>query len=418
MTPSPDQPAVIAYVASQLPKRSETFVYREVLGLRARGRDVVAVSVRPPESDLGDPALDLLAADAVVVYDGRMVFDGLIQAIRSPLALLRGLTDAMLGLGLSLNQRGKVVVQTLGGLALARRLRSQGVTHLHAHMAHVPTTIAMVAAHALGVPFSFTGHAADLFRDRQLLEPKLTRAAFAACISHWHRRWYRQIDGRLCDYRLPIVRCGVDVDDFRPTPEPDGPLGILAVGRLVPKKGFDVLLEAWAGVVGEWASSTTAEPPTLTLVGDGPEADALSEQARRLGIEDTVHMVGAESNAKVHARMAGCAAFVLPCRPAGDGDRDGIPVVLMEAMACGKPVISGDLHAIRELVSDNETGCLVPPGYADSLKDALTGLLTDADRRHRLGEAGRQRVVDEFSQGVNLDRLEAAFAEAGANHHG
>ncbi len=413
MARTPDNPSVIAYVASQLPKRSETFVYREVLGLRGRGRKVVSASVRPPEEELGDAKLDALAAEAVVVYGSGFAVAGLLEALRSPGALCRGAADAVLGRGLSFSQRGKTLVQTLGGLALARRLRGLGVTHLHAHMAHVPTTIAMVAAHALGVPFSFTGHAADLFRDQQLVEPKLRRARFVSCISYWHRAYYRELVPGLPEDRLPVIRCGVDIDDFVPTPERPGAPEVLAVGRLVAKKGFDVLLEAWAGGVADARSSGSAEEPMLTLIGDGPEEESLSAQVKRLGLEDSVRMVGGLPNPKVREYMAGCAAFVLPCRPASDGDRDGIPVVLMEAMACGKPVISGDLPAIRELVEDDHTGMLVPTGDVAALKVALSGLLDDETLRRRLGDSGRGRVVEEFSLDTNLGRLEAVFDAPG-----
>ncbi|MEM1445444.1 MAG: glycosyltransferase [Planctomycetota bacterium] len=442
----------LAYVGAVLPKRSETFVYREMLGLRERGHDVLAVSLRttPREEFADDETLKALAAEAVVVYRRGFVARGLTEALRHPLRATRAkwrlFTAALQSGDLGLREWVRFPVQLLGGLALASDLRQRGVQHLHAHMAHSPTTIAMVAADALGAPFSFTGHAADLFRDRALLKAKLRRAAFVACISEWHRGWYRDVEAELSDAQLPVVRCGVDLDAFAPDEPTSDERGlrepvVLAVGRLVPKKGFDVLLRAWATWLqnhGFVAAATTdsdkratahreqpatrstggVSGPICVIMGDGPEADALRALAQDLRIGDHVQFTGAANQRQVRAAMRGCDVFTLPCQPARDGDRDGIPVVLMEAMACGKPVIGGDLPAIRELLSDNSGARRVPPGNEVMLLAALEELLQNSETRKEAGRLGRTRVAEEFSARVNLDRLEAAFARSteGAAH--
>ena len=404
----------IVYVGAQLPKRSETFVYRELLELRRRGRAVLAASVNAPERGLGDVALDQLADEAVVVYGGGagLLTDALVQVLTAPVrsvaTLVRGLCDAVLGRDVAFKRRPKVLVQCVAGLVLARRLRRRGVDvcHLHAHMAHVPATVAMYAAMALGVTWSFTGHAVDLFEQRTLLPAKLRRAAFVACISHWHRRWYRALVD-LPDERAPIVRCGVDVAQFRPRPapveEPGGCRHVLAVGRLVPKKGFDVLIKAARILLDNevWAR--------VTIVGDGPERDELIELRDELNLAGDVELPGAFDNAKVRAMMNDADVVVLPCQVDEGGDRDGIPVVLMEAMACGRCVITGDLPTIRELVEDGVNGYRVTPGDSDALAEAMTRALESPTRRRQMGEAGRQRVEQEFALGPNVARLERAF---------
>lgn len=393
----------ILYVGSILPKRSETFVYREVLGLRKRGVQVSVASVNAPERHLGDPQLDQLADEAIHVYGhgigGKLRVLG--ESMRRhpvKLKLPAGIFEAGMGYW------SKYFLQWDAGEALAHRVRDRGITHVHAHMAHVPTTVAMSCAASLGVPFSFTGHAADLFRDRTALKTKLKNAAFVSCISGWHREFYRGLvpGAALTDTQLPVIRCGVDMAEFSPVDAEAG-RGILAVGRLVPKKGFDVLIRALAGV------------PTdvrLKLVGDGPEEAALKALAAEVGVADRVEFLGAKSNDEVRELMGQTALFVLPCQQAADGDRDGIPVVLMEAMARNVCVVSGDLPTIRELVADNKTGVMVPPGAVDELSGAIVRLLGDDELRGRLADAGRGRVAEEFSLSVNLDRLEAAFARA------
>ncbi len=385
----------ILYVGAVLPKRSETFVYREVLGLRERGVRVSVASVHPPEQGLDDPALQELAGEAVPVYgEGlggkyKAWADACKQSLwRPPI----GITETRVGYW------PKYQLQCDGGHALARRVRDHGITHVHAHMAHVPTTVAMHTAKALGVPFSFTGHAADLFRDRSALKTKLKRAAFVACISHWHRGFYNGLVPR-DDSAYPVVRCGVDIDRFVPGDQAERS-GLLTVGRLVRKKGFDLLIDAMAA-----CSSDTR----LTIVGDGPERSALQTQIEASRLTDRVELVGAKANHEVRAMMQRASGFVLPCRVAEDGDRDGIPVVLMEAMASGLAVISGDIVTIRELVEHDATGLMVAPGSVDELTAAVDRLQADTGLAQRLALAGRQRVVDEFSQSANLERLCGAF---------
>ncbi|MEM1213558.1 MAG: glycosyltransferase family 4 protein [Planctomycetota bacterium] len=408
------QPAHILYLASQLPKRSETFVYREVLGLRRLGVRVSTASLYAPDTDLGDPTLDALAAETHVVYGsgirGKLAVyrDAFRQSlIRPP----KGLTEAPPLYWM------KHLFQWEAGYALAYRMRQTrlpGVTHVHAHFAHTPATVALACATALGVPFSFTGHAADLFRDGHALRTKLRRAAFVSCISDWHRGWYREAapDLELPDAKLPVIRCGVDVDAFTPTEKPhaeDAPLRLLAVGRLVPKKGFDVLLHAVAKLHEQMQRPVCC----VHLIGDGPESSTLHALRKQLQLQDHVTLAGAASNDAVRAAMADADAFVLPCKidPNG-GDKDGIPVVLMEAMASGLPAVSGDLPAIRELITPNATGLMCKPGDADDLCSVLRRMVEDAELRARLATAGRERVLDEFALTPNLRRIMQAFHAA------
>jgi glycosyltransferase involved in cell wall biosynthesis len=402
----------ILYVGGRLPARSETFVYREVFALRERGLDVVTASVHGPEQDLGEARLDDLAREGLPVYGtgaARMLADAaretLARPIRAAATLALGGADAIGAGDVPLAGRPKVLWQCLAGLALARRARGLGIDHVHAHMAHVPATIAMYAARQLGARFSMTPHAVDIFRDRALLARKLRRAAFVCCISRWHRDVYRGITAR-DDDAYPIVRCGVDVAAFREDGEQGGDISILAVGRLVPKKGFDTLVEAVA------ALADGRDGITCDVAGDGPEAARLRDLAASLGVAQRVTMHGARDNAWVRQRMGRGGVFALPCRIDRDGDRDGIPVVLMEAMASGCSVVAGDLPSIRELVIPDETGLIVPSDDPAALRDAIERLLDDGNLRDRLASAARSHVAAEFSLDVNADRLLEVFHRA------
>lgn len=396
----------VLYLSSVLPKRSETFVYKELLGLRRLGVEVGAASLYAPEAGLGDDELDRLAAETVTVYPGgpgRLLRDALAFAVRHPARAAAVSTlakwDALSASDVPIAGRPKIVYQALAGLALARRVEAAGFTHMHVHMAHAAATVGMYAARALGIPFSFTGHAADLFRERCLLAQKLRRAAFVACISEWHRQWYRAIVDRPDD-AYPVIRCGVDVPGkVAPSRSGSEEICLAGLGRLVPKKGFDILIGACRALADGGARFL------CTIAGDGPERARLEQLSAGL----PVRFAGTVANRDVPELMRATDIFILPCRVSGDGDRDGIPVVLMEAMAQGVCAVSGDLPAIRELVRDGVGGCLVPPGDTEALAACLGRLIDDAPLRSRLAQGGRARVEEEFSSEKNLGRMRDAL---------
>ncbi|MGP1271821.1 MAG: glycosyltransferase family 4 protein [Phycisphaerales bacterium] len=408
-----DRKGPILYVAGELPKLSETFVYREVQGMRRRGVAVVTATVHDPRPGFADEDLKRMAANVIRIYGpgkGAVMLDVLRSLRRAPLRTLgtvgRGLVDAAAARRLGFGRRLKTIWQCLAGVALAYRVRGKDCTHVHAHFAHVPATIAMHTARQLGVGFSFTGHANDLFRERTLLEQKLRRASFVACISEWHREWYREIVP-VADRAAPVIRCGVDTEEFTAGQKRD-PTLIVGVGRLVEKKGFDTLVEA-CGLLRDRGVRFRCE-----IVGDGPELSALGDRIDRLGLVGIVGLAGARPNDVVRGLVRNAGVFCLPCRDDSEGDRDGIPVALMEAMSCGVATVAGDLPAVRELIADDGMGRLVPPGDAEALAVVLRAILTDESLRASLGEGGRAQIEREFSQAINCARLEAAFEQAGA----
>jgi glycosyltransferase involved in cell wall biosynthesis len=393
-TASPASRPAIAYVGSPLPQRSQTFVYREMLGLRSRGWTTIPVTVGPPET--GDAELDALAAEAVQVYTPQTALALVPGLLARPGQALRAVRDALSADLSGPVARIKFLFQAWMGLATAWRLRGRGIAHVHAHLANIPATVGLYLARGLGVGFSFTGHAADLFVYRGALAFKLAEADFAACISHWHRGFYDGIEPAPQAER-PIIRCSVALPvEIRPEGQ-----DIVAVGRLISKKGFDLLVRAFARI----------DRPGLRLkiAGGGPDHDELVALAGELGVAERIDFLGSTPHADCLELIRGAGIFAIPCRTSPTGDRDGIPVVLMEAMAAGRPVIAGRLESIAELVEDGTSGLLVPPDDVDALADALAKLVDDPAARARMGLAGRARVEEEFSDAINWDRLEAAL---------
>jgi len=397
----------IAVLAGVYPKTSETFVKREMDGLASAGWSVVRAGLRGPVS--GE------AAGVSYVYGdaGRLWGGALAEVVTHPLRAMRtvgrAIGDAIApGEALALKARLLLVGQAIAACRLARVLRHQRVDHVHCHFAHAPTTVGMYAALQLGVPFSFVGHANDLFQRRALLRRKLERAAFVSCISAWHRELYRTIAAR---GRYAVIRCGIDTDGWQPRPAGHAtrdatPTRVITVGRLVEKKGIDHLIRALASVAHDGGDVT------LTVIGDGPMADELHRFADGLGVSDRVGFAGEQDNEAVRERLAEADVFALPCRQDKAGDRDGIPVVLMEAMACGLPVVAGDLPTMHELITHDRDGLLVDGTDPDDIARALHRLTGDPALRDRLAEAGRRRVVEEFSLKVNIARLDAELSRA------
>ena len=406
----------IAYISSRLPSVSETFVYREVRALRERGWDVHVVALRGDDEPLHRGLADLCLGRIVLLGSGvwRSLLSGLVESIGHPLRTLVTLALAvrdclMPGEVTPFAERAKTLLRALMGICLAGRLRTRQVRHLHCHFAHAPTSVGMYAARQLGIPFSFTGHANDIFQRRTLLKLKLARAAGVACISHWHKDFYR----RECpsgNYHL--VRCGVDTQDwaYRDADQALGtPIRLFTVCRLVRKKGVDLLIRALASM-----EQTSGPPWDLTVIGDGSERKTLEALAASLGCSGDITWLGSLDNSEVRSRLRRADIFVLPCRVDSAGDRDGIPVVLMEAMAMGIPVITGDIESLRELVQHEETGLVVDAEDPEALAEAIRQMAGNVSLRRKLAERAREVVESEFDADVNIDRLERMFASGHA----
>lgn len=398
----------VLYMSGTLPVRSETFVYREILALRALGVDICTASVHAPTHELDDAGvLDQMAKDTIEIYSkgtSALFKDAAIEFLSHPIRSIKTITrcklDALFSGEVPLSRKPKVIWQGIAALALAKRVRGSGVTHIHSHMAHVPTTIAMYTAMQLGIPFSFTGHANDLFPNRTLLREKLQRAQWVNCISEWHRGFYQSIMPRLED-DYPIVRCGVDTAAYEATPAPrKDKLEVLSVGRLVEKKGMDVLIKS-AGEIAKMGSPLLR----VRIAGSGPQHDELQDIVSKLPPIAEVELLGDTDNDTVMRLMCEADVFALPCRVADSGDRDGIPVVLMEAMARGRCVISGDLETIRELIGHNVSGVMIPPGDQARLTEVLIELAKDRDRVDEMGRNARARIEEEFDLMLNARRI-------------
>ena len=314
------------------------------------------------------------------------------------------LGNALFGERESLRGRVAALAHLLVACHWARSLRRQKVRLIHAQWAHSSGTIGMYAGWLLDVPFSFTGHAVDLFRDRVALRDKIRRAEFIVCISTFHEDFYKEHGAR--QEQLRLAYCGVDVEQLGPPLQAKcrTPFRILASGRLVDKKGFHDLVEACRLLAGEGLAFE------CVIAGTGPLYGALTEQIRQAGLSDRVRLTGeVVKQERLAEFMHTGDVYCLPCVPAPDGDIDGLPQMLMEAMACGLPAISTRLVGIPDLVVDGRTGILVEPGQPEQLAMAIRSIHIDPALANRLARAGREWVVERFDISKCLEPLMEEF---------
>lgn len=404
----------VAYLAPEFGALTSTFIYREVEALRGLGLDVLTYStMRPKDKVVSDEAREIVD-QTLYLYElpkGRIVAEATVFAVRHFPAFLRAkwlmLRDAMAAEVSQPADRVKMIWHFIVGCALAGRLKSAGVQHIHAHFAHVPTAIAMYAGLAAGIPFSFTNHANDIFQRPVALREKVGRSAFTACISQYNVAYLAK---RGCDRdRMRVIRCALDVAEYAyevPRPVDDGAI-VFAVGRLVEKKGITYLVEA-ARILKDRGRRVHCK-----VAGDGPLKEALQKQVQEAQVADVVDFVGSQPQENVRRLLRTCHVFALPCVEAADGDIDGIPVSLMEAMAMGVPVVSTGVSGIPELIQDGENGLLARPRDAASLADAIERLMSDQDDARRLAEAARRTIETEFEQMRNAKLLKEAFEASG-----
>lgn len=324
-----------------------------------------------------------------------------------PRYFLPALWNSFFGCKESFSIRLKSIVHFCVACAWARSLRKQQVSQIHSQWINSCGTVGMYAAWLLGKPFSFTGHAADLFRERCSLKDKIKRAQFIVCISSFHRDFY--LAEGADSGQLIISYCGIDTALFSPRQDPGagsraGPVRLISSARLVDKKGFKYLISACKDLDQQGIDFS------CTIAGDGPLLNQLEYQIQQLHLGHRITLTGRPLlQEDIPSFMRRGDIYCLPCVWADDGDVDGLPQMLMEAMACGVPVISTKLVGIPDLVVDGESGLLAQPNSIDDLSSKLRRLIEDEPLRSSLSLNGRQRVEQKFDLSTCLNPLFEKF---------
>ncbi len=401
----------ILYVTTNFETRTHTFITREIAQVRRAGEQVDLLALRriPPAARSEAPECDLSGCRYVYPVNGLVALGSLMaRLVTRPRTTWRVLRSALADQDDGVLIKGKLIYQLAVATTLEKAVRDGRYDLIHAHFASPPTTFAMFLGMLTGIPYTFTGHGADVYRDHSALRPKLRHASGVVCISEYNRRHYVSLEP--VQERTVLVHCGIDsaAFPFRTPPGEHDEIAVLGVGRYVAKKGFHVLLEALARL------DAATVPWRATIVGDGPEGAALRSQAARLGIADRVAYTGGLPQVRIKEMLAVADIFVLPSIPATDGDIDGIPVSLMEAMAVGCPVVSTEVSGIPELIDDGNEGVLVAPGDATALARAIERLAHDPKLRATLANAARRKIEAAFDLTTETAKLCAFFARVAA----
>jgi colanic acid/amylovoran biosynthesis glycosyltransferase len=391
----------VLYVLKRYPRPSQTFIVRELVGLEAIGVRIGVDSLGPGDDDTDHPELAQVRASVRQLPRS--------MRLRSPRALAAHVRVAC--------HRPFVWIERAASAArsnswarfvqagiVADRVIREDFDHVHAHFATTAAEVARDAARLSGRAFTVTAHARDIYHAQHArrLPGRLAEAAGVVTVSGYNVSHLRRVAPGVPVHHVPN---GVPVGRLA---EPARADVVLCVARLVPKKGIDLLIEAVARL--------TDRIPALRLeiIGDGPLRRALEVAATDLGIADRTTFTGALGSGDVSLAYGRAAMVVLPCRIDADGDRDGLPTVLVEALAHGVPVISTDVVGIGEVVRDGDTGLLVPPEDVDALANAIEKLWFDRTLRTELGAVGRELVADRLDPARCARQLQAVFCQASA----
>lgn len=392
----------ILYWLHWFPSVSETFILREILEMQKLGEEIDVFAVNPSPDNIVHPEFSQFMGQ---IFRPPSDF---LSHLKSHLFWIQNKPSIylkILGKIFKSIKHRKTFTVSLKVFCIATRgaysLRNKKYKHIHSHFGNAPATGAWIVSKFLGIPFSITTHAVDIFIPDILLEQKINDSKFTATISEYNRNYllnkYRIND----ESKIQIIRCGINPDEFpyKAAETSKIPPVIVSAGRLVSKKGFEYLIKAMKILIN---SNRKAE---LIIIGGGEKYNELKSLVDKLGLETVVHFKGAMPNDEVKKIIQNSDLFVLACFQDSRGDMDGIPVVLMEALALGVPAISTELSGIPELIKPFETGLLVPPKDSKALADAITLLLNEKDLRKRLSQGGRKLVVDEFNIAKNSRKL-------------
>lgn len=400
------KPLALTYIIGTYPGLTTTFIDREVLALRSMGVQLQILSIRRPWTKLSAEQ-EVLQKDVTYLLPVQwlsLIMGHLSYALTKPRTFFSTLLYLITRPHPSFAARLMTLIHFVEGVYAAYLLRRSPGQHLHAHFIDRAATVAMVASRLLGIPYSVTAHASDIYVNPVLLKEKLASAKFVSTCTGYNRSYLSQFGKDLFNHKLLCIYHGLELDRYENKQQTkSGRPIILSVGQLQERKGLNYLVEA-CGLLRDRGIQFECR-----IVGEGPLRPILQDQLQRLGLEDSIRLVGALPHEEVIAQYQGATLFTLPAILGKDGDRDGIPNVILEALSMGLPVVSTNHSGIPEVIEEGVNGLLVPPEDAQALSLALERLICNPEMRNAFGNAGRQIVADRFNPEKNARRLLEAF---------
>jgi colanic acid/amylovoran biosynthesis glycosyltransferase len=396
-----NHPPKIGYVVKRYPRFSETFVVNEILAHESAGLPIEVFSLRPPVDTHFQDLISRVEAPVTFLSSGQVRSCELWQAMT---ACLRMIPEGM--------QRWEAMARESAldvycGLQLARLATERRITHLHAHFASSAASVARIASLVSGIPYSITAHAKDIFHDsvcRDDLERKLGDATMTITVSDFNLRHLQQAFPEHAD-RMVRIYNGMHLADFPYRSPHQRPARIAAVGRFVEKKGFADLISACA-ILRDQNIAFECQ-----LIGSGELESELANQIRELALQNRVRLIGPRPQREVKRLIQESAVLAAPCVLGADGNRDGLPTVLLESMALGTPCVSTDVTGIPEVITHMDSGLMVPQHAPDALAEALLRLLQDAELRDQVATRARKLIEQDFDVARNALAQRQCFAD-------
>ncbi len=393
---------------SRFPKITETFILYEILGLERLGLSTEIYPLLREHQSVVHPEAEAVVERAHFhpFVSWKILKANAHYLRRKPMTWVRVLGEVLRGTFGSIN----FLVGAIGifpkAVRFAYEMEREGVTHVHAHFATHPTVAALIIHRLTGIPFSFTAHGSDLHVDRRMLDRKVEAAAFAVTCSNFNREVMVRECGEPARDRIHVIPYGVDLDVFRPNggaSRAPGPLRIICVASFEEVKGHRYVVDACARLRERGVDFV------VDLIGGGPLRGEVERQIADAGLRDRFTLHGMLDRAAVAEMLRSADVKVLASSPTREGKREGMPNVLIEAMAAGLPVVSTQLTGIPELVETGVTGILVPPADGPALAEALEELARDPALRRRMGVAGEEKARRTFDRQANAAALAALF---------
>ena len=405
----------IAYLIKRFPHLSETFILHEVLELERQGLDLRIFSLLEPTGKINQAAEEV---HAPITYLPQGFPFGTLSLLKAAFQRFRKSPRSFLDAGVSALiqfHHPSTFRHILYAAYVANQVEAEGITHLHAHYANTPATVALIVHKFTGISYSFTAHAKDIYLSRKgMLAYKMKHARFVVTCTGYNHQYLASAADPCSDIPIHRIYHGLDLRvfplDLKRTPSSNGRPLILSVARLVEKKGLPYLLQTCRRLLDRGYDFE------CRIVGEGPLRQILEKQIRDLALTDHVKLWGAETHERVIEMFQQATLVALPCVVASDGDRDGIPNALVEAMYMGVPVVSTPVSGVPELIQSEVNGLLVPERDADSLADAIIRLLDHPSLRERMAEAGHRTVLEKFDMAANARYLMRLFMNLGQEH--
>ncbi len=410
----PSSSPTLGYILKGYPRISETFISNEILLLERLGFRMRLFPMRHPREDFCHDSVhdiqaqvDYLPTELLLDFP-RLLLPNIFLAVKRPQLFIKGLRLA----DKRFQRTGKPAtfkhLFQAGFLCYKHLLKDPSITHIHGHFAHSPTSVTMFAALLSGLPFSFTAHAKDIYTSNpEQLKEKIRLAEFVATCTEYNQRY---LEGLRTDQSTPIycIYHGIDLKLFSQTSDHsrcNPPYRLLTVARMTEKKGLPTIYKALKllkdrGLVFQH-----------TLIGDGDDREAVTTLIDELSLSKYCSCLGTRTHTEVLKQFEKSDLFVLGCEIAKNGDRDGIPNVLVESLAMGVPALSTTVSAVPEILLNDQTGITVPPSNPEAMADGIQRILTDTDLRKTLIEGGHAHTRQHFNNYERTRQLAAVFTK-------